>query len=136
MFPSATGVNAGGIGKRFESGNFFGGQHHLGGLGGLDDVAFLGGTDERHGALGDGPSDTHLGAGSAILLADGGQLVGEGCELLQHGVVLLAAVALLGQRVLLVVLTAERTLLQHHVGPELNAVLAAVVQHTAFSDER
>ena len=47
MFPSSTCVNACGIGKCFEFGNFFGSQLNLGSLGSLDDVTLLRGSDNR-----------------------------------------------------------------------------------------
>jgi hypothetical protein len=60
MFPTATGVNACGLGKCFEFGNFLSSQLNLGSLGSLDDVTFLRGSDDGQCTLGDGPGNTYL----------------------------------------------------------------------------
>ena len=95
-------------------------------------ISFLGGVDfedaNHYGVFGTlhriEADDTRLSFHTQTV-----HLVGQRLQLRQYGVVLLTAVALGRQRVLLIIFTREGSLLQHHVDPELDAVLLAIVQH-------
>ena len=132
MFPTTARVDAGGIGELLQTGDFLRRQHDVGSFGSLYDMALLRGSDDGHGAFGNSPGDANLRARGTILLSDRLHLAGQNLQLWQHGIVLLAAVALCRQRILLAVFTREGALLQHHVSPELDAVLPAVVEHATF----
>ena len=95
-------------------------------------MAILGGADDGHGAFGERPSDTNLRAREAVFRTDFLHGIREGGQLAKDWIVFLPTVTVSGERILHVILAGKRSLLEHHVGPELDPVLYAVVQHAAF----
>jgi len=62
VFPAATCVNAGSVDQVFQDGNFFGCQLNLACLSSLDDMTFLGSSDDGQRAFGYAPGDANLRA--------------------------------------------------------------------------
>ena len=132
MFPVASGVDAGGIGQGLQAGDFFRGKDGIHHLGGLQNMTLFGCADDGHRSLGEGPGDTDLRAGKAILGPDFRHGIGKGCQLAQNGIVLLSTVTTLRKRILNVVFPGKGALFKDHVGPEPDTILFAVIQHAAF----
>ena len=95
-------------------------------------MTLLGSADNRHSTFGEGPGDTDLRARQPIFGADFLHGVRQSTQLSQDGIIFLPAFAVCRERILYVVFAGESTLLQNHVCPELDAILFAVVQDTAF----
>ena len=95
----------------------------------IRNVALLRHADDGERPLADRPRNGNLSDADAVFVREEFQRQVERLDLVHDGVVDRCARGVIGHRMMRVVLTRERALLEHHVGEEMHVIRAAIVQN-------